>query len=781
MLGRLLAALLSDSLHTGYKPSLRRLIFLSKILVALAVGMTTVGYLLRTEFVLRPMVQSNVESRLGKTLTHFRFTSFKPSGWCGIVFEDVSFSASLGRWSIHGDVQELQVKPSLWTLFREAHLRPTDLRVFGGKVHVRSQTGARRIGTGQPSNTEVSAPPSVSVVLENLLVGVHLDEADARMADFELTRLDLDLAGAGIANLRGYGRFPDQAPFRVYRNKNRDKSSWTVAAENSTDVLGWFPGRFDASIHISHFDTCIGCEGANRIGVSDVRLSAPSVFELELLLGSGQMSIQSKSLEWAGDELALLHPRFGISGTRVIQSQFKISRDLRRLAGSLSMSNPVSGQVDIDWSLEDRVWTALVSAAGFSDHEVRALWSDRPEIPALSDVHGTIAIRHEVATGHLTIRPDLRFGRLDWNHPLLASEPVRIDDLALWANIGGELKKARASLEGGHVTVKDLGPITFNAAAENKDEAIVFRTSVSAKDLEAERLRDALPRALRRAMDKSVYTGSLGFELRAEGSTADPEKVAINGALTSDIRVISDDAANDVRALGRSGRPPILDDKFGKRVWFSLPHFPPRAIDALLAAEDHAFFVHDGFDRKGLGRALGKNLAGGSIIQGGSTISQQVAKNLFLNADRSLSRKFQEAYLTWRLEAEVSKERILEIYLNFAPWGPDVFGMDEAVRHHLDITLQEAGIAELALVSSLLPNPTRFGSWIEAGYLPASRRQKILNILRNLHLDGSLSSQGHQEAVRQAHEGRFGQHRLEICGDGKSARKETAQKRCQDI
>src|SRR5258707_11655807 len=102
---------------------------------------------------------------------------------------------------------------------------------------------------------------------------------------------------------------------------------------------------------------------------------------------------------------------------------------------------------------------------------------------------------------------------------------------------------------------------------------------------------------------------------------------------------------------------------------------------AIIVAEDAKFVDHEGFDWEGIQRAMDKNQRRGKIVAGGSTITQQLAKNLFLSGERSLLRKGQEAILTAMLEASMDKRRIFEIYLNVAEWGENIFGAEAAARH----------------------------------------------------------------------------------------------------
>ena len=117
---------------------------------------------------------------------------------------------------------------------------------------------------------------------------------------------------------------------------------------------------------------------------------------------------------------------------------------------------------------------------------------------------------------------------------------------------------------------------------------------------------------------------------------------------------------------------------------------------AVVAAEDDRFLDHDGFDWEGIERALERNAEEGRVTAGGSTISQQLAKNLFLSSSRSWLRKGQEAAITLMIEATWDKRRILEVYLNVAEWGNGVFGAEAAARHYYGRPAASLGPAEAA-------------------------------------------------------------------------------------
>jgi monofunctional biosynthetic peptidoglycan transglycosylase len=135
---------------------------------------------------------------------------------------------------------------------------------------------------------------------------------------------------------------------------------------------------------------------------------------------------------------------------------------------------------------------------------------------------------------------------------------------------------------------------------------------------------------------------------------------------------------------------------------------------AAVAAEDDKFVDHEGFDWEGIQRALEKNQRKGKVVAGGSTISQQLAKNLFLTPSRSFIRKGEEFLITLMLEAVMDKRRILEIYLNVVEWGEGVFGCEAAARRYYGISASQLNPAQAARLAVMLPNPRKY----EKNYSP---------------------------------------------------------------
>jgi len=146
---------------------------------------------------------------------------------------------------------------------------------------------------------------------------------------------------------------------------------------------------------------------------------------------------------------------------------------------------------------------------------------------------------------------------------------------------------------------------------------------------------------------------------------------------------------------------------------------------AVVAAEDAKFVGHEGFDWQAISKAMEKNEKKGRVVSGASTISQQLAKNLFLSGERSWLRKGQEAVITWMLEATLSKRRILELYLNFAEWGEGVFGAEAAARYHFGVNASALSVSQAAFLAAILPSPRRYAPGRITPYV-AGRVETIL-------------------------------------------------------
>lgn len=160
-------------------------------------------------------------------------------------------------------------------------------------------------------------------------------------------------------------------------------------------------------------------------------------------------------------------------------------------------------------------------------------------------------------------------------------------------------------------------------------------------------------------------------------------------------------------------------------IWTPLSKISPHLQRAVIVAEDASFFQHEGFDWEGIKYAAVKDLEAGTFKKGGSTITQQLAKNLYLSTDKTMLRKAKEALISRELEHQLTKKRILELYLNVAEWGRGIYGAEAAARHHFGKSAFDVTPEEAALLAAILPAPTHYDPLRVTRYLSV-RQQQIL-------------------------------------------------------
>jgi monofunctional biosynthetic peptidoglycan transglycosylase len=164
-----------------------------------------------------------------------------------------------------------------------------------------------------------------------------------------------------------------------------------------------------------------------------------------------------------------------------------------------------------------------------------------------------------------------------------------------------------------------------------------------------------------------------------------------------------------------------------RRLWRRVPlsRISPYLIQAVLIAEDDKFFEHEGFDWESMRKALDANIKKKRVLRGGSTITQQLAKNLFLSSEQSIWRKLREAAIAWKLENELSKKRILELYLNVIDWGNGIYGAEAAARSWFSRPASGLTLSQAIRLASIISNPHRFSA-LDTGNARMNRKRRII-------------------------------------------------------
>jgi penicillin-binding protein 1A len=250
--------------------------------------------------------------------------------------------------------------------------------------------------------------------------------------------------------------------------------------------------------------------------------------------------------------------------------------------------------------------------------------------------------------------------------------------------------------------------------------------------------------------------GSATLALKVKGRLADAASFAVTQRLDfipprripAAIRRLQGDFVHEVSPPG--GGRHLIDVSPGSPDFIPLVEVPPLFVRTLLLGEDSAFFGHPGLDLKELPSAVLTNWSRGSAARGASTITQQLAKNLFLTREKKLGRKIEELALALLLESALGKQRILEIYLNVIEWGPGTYGLRPAARRYFDAEPAQLTPAQMAFLVALIPGPVKYQRSFARGTVSPGFRPLMDGLLGKLRSVNALSEEEYQAALSEA-------------------------------
>lgn len=178
--------------------------------------------------------------------------------------------------------------------------------------------------------------------------------------------------------------------------------------------------------------------------------------------------------------------------------------------------------------------------------------------------------------------------------------------------------------------------------------------------------------------------------------------------------------------------------------WVNIGAVNSNAIAAIVLSEDWAFYQHNGFDWQQIWGAFQTNLEKGKFVRGGSTITQQVVKNVFLSSEKTIWRKLQEAVLTFRIERELPKKRILEIYLNIAEFGEGLYGVGAASHKYFGKPPSDLNAKEGAFLAMLLPSPKKYSISFRKNEMSRYASSTVRSILQKLLATHRISQEQYE-------------------------------------
>ena len=567
------------------------------------------------------------------------------------------------------------------------------LRVRDEHGDVASGSGTLRLADGALRLTDVNAvvgaEPADALSVENLRAVAKSTGEGWVIDQLSVAKTTLTLAGQDEVQ-------STKARLRALVSPPTDDDD---AAAESVDALrpGWMQRLADgASIRIDRFD-------ANRPGVQ-----RPVVSEL------------NASVTRHGDELHL-------EGEGVAENDGKAEWDLWVAPDTLHGHGHVSLQAlpfdlfvpvlpELPWFQPSRT---LVDA----DLQLRA------DTPARIGFEGHAGVRN-----------------LSFNHDRVGPHPVR--DISLSARGRGAWVTADRKLEIETGTVR-VGSAEASVSGELEWANDHYRVALDAS-MQPTPCNDAvgaIPGDFLAELQGFSWDGRIGGHAHLVVDSRELDATEFQVRLANRCRFLTVPAMAD---LGNVRGPFIHrvrepDGSFfemtagpGTENWSSIAAMSPYFVQAVVGHEDSGFFSHGGFATYAIRDAIVRNLKAGRYVYGASTITMQLAKNLFLHREKTLARKLQEVLLTWWLEHALTKRDLLELYLNIIEYGPSVYGVVQASAHYFGRRPSELSPGEAAFLACILPNPKGYhGNW-DRGQLSTRMQARVRRFLNHMHSRGRI-------------------------------------------
>ena len=369
------------------------------------------------------------------------------------------------------------------------------------------------------------------------------------------------------------------------------------------------------------------------------------------------------------------------------------------------------------------------------------------QLPVVDSEDATVGgdLKVALSDGKAEVEGDLQLAGLNIDHRLLARQPVRGVGFAF--NFTGEVDPAQRRVTIEAATLRRGGiEIDFDGEFVHPEDrsARKYRLHLAVPKVACQEVIEAIPAELAPSLVGFELKGDFELELSADIDFADLEKLTLTGRVERDkckpVKVPHLVSANRLggafvhRVTMRDGAERTVDLREGSATYTALDQISPYMIAAVMTTEDGGFWRHRGFLTSQFPAALRRNLEAGQIRLGASTITMQMVKNVLLSHERTLSRKLQEMFLTWYVEQSLSKDRIMEVYLNVIEFGPGVYGITRAASHYFGKTPTELTPPEAAYLALMLPSPVRRHiHYCEGGLSPAfqAKLKRLLSIMQS--------------------------------------------------
>jgi hypothetical protein len=726
--------------------------------VALAVG--CVGPIVRAQ-VAREAARRNLEIKVGGVR----------AGWFAVRLVDVTIQPQ-GISTIRAHVDELRVGLSAILRVDRVELRGVDLLAQGSPESLRDDWVRWR--GAHSEHKDESEPNGRSTPLEATGVSLRWVDPGARDRGAELRGVAVfrDSKGSRIAVTDGKARFGRAEVDFAEGVAEIDPRGMLARAHSTSLTVGWTvrsdagsPAADDAP-PTSSPPTIIarvvrggrharppppppGDAGAPLVALPDLhaaraRAAAIAALIAERVQQGANVGVDSLTWKIASDHderTALTLGPGPLSFTRTATEL-----DLRYSTDAHAGSTPLALRAVIPTDGSDVVVTMEGGPVSL------ALLGVKEQAAGLVDVdRATVSGRARLALAGdgsaLTFDADAGARSLSLRHQRLALEPVRGLDVTL---------RARGAIAaGGEVRLDDFATtlgalrVVGGGMLEQRSDHVSGTARFEIPSAGCQSLLDSIPTALLPALEGTRMAGTFGARGRFAFDTRSLDDLELSYDVQDRCHLARvPDSLDRDRFAGPFAYRVYLPDGStidettgpGTANWTPLDQISPYMQIAVLTTEDGAFPKHRGFNHAAIRASLIANIKARRFVRGASTITMQLAKNLFLSRDKTLSRKLEEVVLTDYLEQTFSKDELMELYLNVIEFGPSLYGITSAASYYFGRTPAELNLAECLFLASLLPAPVRYGAMRDSETPPEGWMRTLRTLMEVAHKRGLITS-----------------------------------------
>lgn len=741
----------------------------------------SLSFVLRTRAIVGPLIQQIIITEATRRGIDLYIEDMRPSGLFGVRLDRVRARIKRGHYILDTRMTRVEISPDLWASLQQRRPIPGTIHLYDSDILIERspERGASNKARPEELKGSLAKLGELHVIGHDVRLQLKAGRSFSSTRPLLMQRIEarIPLQHDPLPNtLQAYGKLPDHTPFSLTSAPDTKTGGrrYILKPQHTTRLDHWFIDQVPFEMTSQELTICSGC-GTDEIALGQVTLKLPN-------FGKGLNITASDSvLQWDQGKATLLLPGVKIQGIQdpsvaveLKRTHFMFDTATGSHTGELELSESSGGVLDLTWLWDGltRQFSGALEAKRFSLKPFFSLWEATPLLMR-GTLNGTLngIIDPKAKLIELTSDMALLEARGQW--PQLSPTPIELERVHIKGTSLLDLAGKSISLSDLELRLGEAQPLTLQATLQKLNKGYTFELEAKTEALNLQTLLRQLPPELSGVFSDARFEGGLDLELKTAGHTEFPESLRLDISAGGDLNIAQDGSRANIAAMTEPGMPWAEEDRFDPPIkaadWVIFAELPAHVPRTITAAEDAQFYKHNGFDLLGLSRAMTHNMRVKKMERGGSTITQQVVKNVFLSRERTLSRKAQEALLTWRAEQLLGKERILEIYLNIAEWGPGMRGISQAAQGYFKTSAQELTLEQTAFLGAILPGPKLYGPQIKAGYIASSRVTKFEHIMANLRFLGFIDTDEYYKLVGRALRGQLAGLELTVCADDDTA------------